>query len=490
MRSYDVFFWGALFFLCGVLLASVGVRWGILALTFMLTVMCLAAARWHGWRFLKRLGWARKGWFLAAALSLFIPVGALYHTWDDRRLRTAEIPFGERVEVTGVVVSDPVQRGMVQEAVVTLEAPFSGNVLLRARPTPALSYGDRVRLAGPLAKPEPGAAAARLAKDRVGGTLSFPEVELLARGKGSPLRAALFKLKHAVIGTFREIFSPKEAALMGGLTLGERADFSADFREAMQKSGTTHLVALSGYNITVIVWAVAGLLLPLVGRRWSLAATALVIAGFVMMTGAEASVVRAAIMGALVLLAREVGRIYSFRNAIAAAALAMVLVNPKVLAWDLGFQLSFLALLGIVYLRPALVALARVPEDGGVLSWRENLLTTVSAQLAVAPLLITAFGGFSAFAIIANVAVLGLVPLTMGLGFVVAAARFLSYHFALALGWIALVPLRFEIAVIEFFGGIGFTLSPMVSAATSLLYYGCLTGVIIYARCCNRGTEG
>jgi len=90
-------------------------------------------------------------------------------------------------------------------------------------------------------------------------------------------------------------------------------------------------------------------------------------------------VIRAAVMGALVVMAQESGRIFDVRNAIMLAGFLMVLYNPKILVFDIGFQLSFLALLGIVYLKPALQKLSRMKESPGFLSWRDNLLTTEHA---------------------------------------------------------------------------------------------------------------
>jgi len=108
------------------------------------------------------------------------------------------------------------------------------------------------------------------------------------------------------------------------------------------------------------------------------------------MAGAEASVVRAAIMGFLVLLAKEAGRMYSFRNAVTFAAAGMAVFDPTILVFDIGFQLSFVSLLGITHLEPALKRF--FGERGSFLGWRENALTTLSAQLAVAPILIQNFG--------------------------------------------------------------------------------------------------
>jgi len=178
----------------------------------------------------------------------------------------------------------------------------------------------------------------------------------------------------------------EEAAFLSGLTLGGRSDFSKNFKEAMKKSGTTHLVALSGYNITIIAWAMANFFAFFFKRKKVFALTTMAIIGFVIMTGAEASVTRAAVMGMLILLASQVGRIYDVRNALMLAGLVMVLLNPKILTYDLGFQFSFLALMGIVYLKPAIQKFFNISEDTGFLSLKDHFLNTTAAQIADAVL--------------------------------------------------------------------------------------------------------
>ncbi|MFH1161841.1 MAG: ComEC/Rec2 family competence protein [Candidatus Jorgensenbacteria bacterium] len=482
MRSYDVFFFGALFFLLGVLLASMGVKAGTLWIFLALEVGCLAA-----WAFFERIPsrfrWriARKGWLALIALLFLLPVGALYYTWDDRDFRAARFPSGE-VGFSGVVVGDPKGSGTTQEAVVELSTPHAGKVLVKLRSFPRVAYGDTLALTGTVEPPSPASYARYLAKERVGCIVAFPVFSVVASGNGSPVRAFLYEVKHRVIGAFQRALPVEEAAFLGGLTVGERSEFSREFRDAMQRSGTTHLVALSGYNISIVAWVAMGFFITFLRRRWAFAATVLVILGFVLMTGGEASVVRAAIMGVLLLIAREVGRVYSIRNAVLFAALAMVLVNPKVLAFDVGFQLSFLAFLGIAYLRPAIVSLLRFPEEPGFLSWRDNLTATASAQLAVVPLLISSFGGFSVFSLVANVIVLELVPVTMGLGFLMAFLTAAGEYAALAFGWLTWVLLRFEVAVIKFFGVLYIPLAPELNWFLITFYYAALVGFIIYVR--------
>ena len=96
-----------------------------------------------------------------------------------------------------------------------------------------------------------------MAKEGIFGIVSYPKTELIDSGHGSKIKSSLFSLKEKTINVFQKVLPSENAAFLAGITLGERAEFSKEFKEAMSKSGTTHLVALSGYNITILVLAVA-----------------------------------------------------------------------------------------------------------------------------------------------------------------------------------------------------------------------------------------
>ena len=190
---------------------------------------------------------------------------------------------------------------------------------------------------------------------------------------------------------------------------------------------------------------------------------------------------RAAIMGILLILAAQTGRIYSMRNAIICAGLLMVYANPKVLAFDIGFQLSFLALLGMVYLAPAFKTFFRMnasPENH-IFSWKGTALTTLAAQLAVLPLLLQNFGSVSLFSLLANILILEFIPFTMGLGFLVAGVGFLAPWVAQFFAWIALIFLKFETGTILFFGKWNITFTFSFSLFSTILYYACLVWFIL-----------
>lgn len=438
MRIHDIAFYFISFFLVGVFIASFKLSFPIILLfTFLIaTILLFFNLRW------------------LVILSLVIIIGAFYYNWHDaRQIQVLNIPFGEKIIFSGIVADYP-EKGDKQKLIIDLQAPYAGKILANLQPYPSFNYGDLIKFEGVIKKPQPEGYVNYLAKNDIFGVVAFLKTELIAENKGSQFKASLFKIKENIILTFQKSLAPEKSALLSGITIGERAEFSKKLKEAMANSGTTHIVALSGYNITIIAMAVMAFFNWFLRRRGSFYLTILIIIAFVIMAGAEASVVRAAIMGLIILLAKQISRVHSMRNVIAVAALAMVLHNPKVLVFDVGFQLSFVALVGIIYLAPIIQKFFRLKEESGFLAWRENLLNTTSAQIAVLPLIIFYFGNFSIFAFVANILILSAIPVTMFFGFVMAALGFISMPLTIILGWFANLFLSYELFIIYFFSGI------------------------------------
>lgn len=472
MPPYDIFFFGSLFFLAGVGFQSFHLNFWILVITAALAAVFILFGFWK----------KNRRFFWVAGLSIFIIIGALYSASADRNFAEKYVPSGEKFNFQGLVVNNPAPRGSSQNLYVRTK--LSGaevNILVKAPRYPEFRYGDLISVNGAVKKPESEGLSAQagyaqyLAKEGISGVVSYPEINLVAENKGVPFKSYLFNLKNSIVDNFGEILPSEESAFLSGLTLGERSDFSPEFKEALQTSGTTHLVALSGYNVSIVVVAAMALLTAFLKRRAAFVAAFVFLFAFVMMTGAEVSVVRAAIMGALVVIATESGRIFNPRNAITLAGLLMVLVNPKVLVFDAGFELSFLALIGIVYLKPALEDFFDLPaggkKDAGAFSWRKNLLTTGAAQLMVAPVLIQSFGNFSPISLVSNVLILEFIPYTMILGFAVAVLSGISHYLALIGGWFVWPLLKAEMGLIEFFGNFNLSLKLSLSWVFIVIYY-------------------
>jgi competence protein ComEC len=265
-----------------------------------------------------------------------------------------------------------------------------------------------------------------LAKEGIHAVMYFPKYDvplddvasLTVRTRVSVV-AKLAAVRGALMESISRAVPQPESGYLAGLLVGAKGNVNAQLKEAFARTGTSHIVALSGYNITIIATVLMMLLAPL-GMRRSYWLAVIAIALFTVMVGAGASVVRASIMGVLAMTAQRMGRLSDAGIAMAVTAALMCWYNPLVLRWDVGFQLSFLAFMGIVYVQPLLepyaVRIFRFKPLASIVS------TTLSAQVLVLPLLLYVFGTLAVYTLPVNVLVLPLVPIAMALGFATAVA--------------------------------------------------------------------
>jgi len=222
-----------------------------------------------------------------------------------------------------------------------------------------------------------------------------------------------------------------------------------DFR----RTGIIHIVVLSGYNITIVAYAIgrlAAFLPPVVGFGLS----SLAILGFAMMTGLGATIVRASVMAFLVLFANTIGRGMAITSALILAGFLMLVHNPKILLFDPSFQLSFLATVGLIYFAPPIARrLSFVTEKYQV---REVFSATIATQIFVLPLLLYMMGEVSIVALPVNLLILITVPVTMLLGLLVATTGFLSTALSLPFAYAAYFFLSYDLAVVDLFAKIPF----------------------------------
>lgn len=437
--------------------------------------------------------------------------GMLRFSWAEYSRPDLSQFYGRHLELTGVVGEEPVRSEKVQRLKVNvsfvdgarLEPDFF--VLATMRLYPRYALGDELRIRGALEEPENFGGfdyVSYLARQDIFATLLFPDVEKLGEGKGSAFKGLLSKIKHAFEENIDRAIAQPHAALVRGLLLGQRESLPPDLVRDFQTTGTSHIVALSGYNITLVGMTFMELLIwitvPFYTAFW-VAVSGIVL--FVLTVGAAPSVVRAGIMGVLILIAKREGRMYHIKNALAFAGAVMMWVNPMVFRFDAAFQLSFLATLGLVYFSPRIEQLfergedrirrmrgsapkARsvklytdpsFPEEQGS-KIKHILIETLSAQLAVLPLLIYLFGRVSLVSPIANVFVLLAVPYAMATGFVTGVLGFFSDTLGAITGLAAWGLLEYILRVISVFAKI-----PGASVEFDSLVFLPLVGIYAYA---------
>ncbi len=431
LRIGDITFGVAISYLLGVLAAALGWDLRTILIFFIACVFGFLC-------FAKRLFLWKEFLFFAAVVIL----GAFYyHLYSDIIASKTNLVYDHLVSFSAVVTDEPQPSEKVLILTVNAMPPLAGEIKILAPPTGDFSYGDMLKVSGVIVHPDtPG-----------GDPIVFsPTITTVSHHNGLWIREKLIDLKLAILKNFEAILPSDEAALLGGITFGSKVNFSTELKNAMALSSTTHLVAVSGYNITIVILAAEGVFGQFFLRRKTCVFSIILIVFFVLMTGLQSSAIRAAIAGFIALFARETGRIFSIRNAIAVTAAIMVLWSPTMLTRNAGFELSFLSLIGIVYLGPAFKKLFNY-TDAGFLDWKECGITTLSAQLAVMPVLIMTFGQFSATAIFANILILATVPLAMFLGFLLAVFGFISYYLAFFCAKLVGLVLFYELAMIKLF---------------------------------------
>ncbi len=394
------------------------------------------------------LWWPRQRWrwVLAGLLALGLgaaryanaqpPFGApdFVATYNDRSPVTLEGVVDGEVIVTdaGVVLRLRAERLWLPDAEaplavtgwVQLSAPrYAANRLAQTGAADYV-YGDRLRLTGALQTPpifDSFSYRDYLAGQGVYALFAPTAVRFVAAGQGQPAWAALYAFKTHALATLAQLFPEPHAALLAGILLGNESAIPADLAAAFQRTGTSHIIAISGFNIAILAGLVAALTRRLAGQRWSLWLTLGLIALYTLLVGASASVVRAALMGSLALLAQRLGRSAHGLGGLALAAWLMTLWNPLTL-WDVGFQLSAGATLGLVlYADPLEAAFSRLAarwtspsraKRSAALA-AELLLLTLAAQITTLPLLIYHFRQLSLIALLANLLVLPVQPAVM-----------------------------------------------------------------------------
>ena len=338
----------------------------------------------------------------------------------------------------------------------------TGQILARVAPGGDWQYGDGVRLRGHLQTPpasEDFSYQDYLAHQGILAYMPDAEATLLPFTGGSPVLRLVYAFKTYAVGRVYSIFPEPEAALLAGILLGDDNGMPAELQQAYVNTGTAHIIAISGFNIAIIAGLFVLLFSRLLGERKGAVAAVIGITVYTVLVGATASVVRAAIMGGLAIFARQTGRRQDGLNTLAFTGGVMAVINPNVL-WDVGFQLSFAATLGmILYAGPfqdwftGLLA-RRLPSEtarkvaGPVGSY---VLFTLAAQLTTLPIMAYQFGRISLIAVLANPFILPAQPAVEVLSGLALLLSLVYLPLGKVVGWLAWPFAAYTDRAVEFF---------------------------------------
>ena len=370
-------------------------------------------------------------------------------------------------QVEGVVVSDPEAAGEFTrlrlrvdrigldgewtaasgDVLVTLREPVE---LVQVRDRPYFRYGDRLLLEGVLKPPRELADfdyPAYLARRGIGTVMGFPAIQLLDEGEGAAFYRWLYGVRHSLADSISVAIPQPQASVGQALLLGIRDNLPDALVEDFRASGSSHMLAISGLHVGILLALSLSISQWLLGRRrhlYLLAPFALIWM-YTLLSGMSPSAARAAIMGTAYLVALLVGRPRSVLPALGLAAAVMVAISPDVL-WSVSFQLSFVAMVGITTLSAPLSrwiqAVLGFGYDGRpslVSTIADASAMTVAATFATLPLIAFYFGRVSLDGLPTTLLLTPAMPFTLVAQAVAAFVGLFNTSSGQVVGWFAWV---------------------------------------------------
>ncbi len=364
-------------------------------------------------------------------------------------IHRSQIPddwFDKKITVTGIITEDP-DRGL-EKTKITL-GEFGIFATLQNGTT--ISYGDEVTVTGIIKHPENFMTDTDREFDYINylkvrdiyGLMNVSSTEIISRHNKSMFIETLFLIKKYFVTMIKNLFPRNEAGLFAGIVIGEKSLLPKDVLSDFQIAGLTHMIVLSGYNITLVALVIITIFSYLgFGYRGRRVGAMIVIPIFLVMTGLGASSVRAGIMSLILFFLQITTRPTHHLRIILYTVGTMIFINPRVLLHDPGFHLSFLAFIGLVYVVPLMNTWLNKNESESFL--KKIIIETTSVQLFVLPYIIWMSGRVSLLSLLANILTVPIVPLIMAGGFFVTVTGMILY----SLGAIATVPITFGLSYI------------------------------------------
>lgn len=354
-----------------------------------------------------------------------------------------------------------------------------GKILVTTGRYPEYQYGDELKIIGELKTPiefEDFNYKDYLAKDGIYSVMYYPKIISMESKKSIGVTygffAGILGFKDKLRQSIGQNLSPPQSSILGAMILGDKRKISKDWQQKLNIAGIRHITCISGMHIIIL----SGILMWLgvvfgLWRGQAFYFTMILLILFIIMVGAPPSAIRAGIMGGMLLYAQKIGRLRAADRAIVFAATVMLVFNPLLLKSDVGFQLSFLASLGIIYLMPIFQEkLRKIP----IRSLTGILSMTLAAQVFTLPILIYNFGYVSLVAVFSNVLIVPVLPFVLGFGFLFALIGIILPFF----GWFFSLPCWLLLTYITGIAG-WFASFPWASMGLEISWEGLLISYLI-----------
>lgn len=396
--------------------------------------------------------------FISVFVIAFLLGILRFHVADISPPKVFEAYVDQNISVSGVIVEEPDESETDIKLILgtTVEGSEAGIVIFTkpdqsTQTNNTYRYGDEILVSGKLEKPKNFMTdqglefdyVNYLRKDGIFYTMRNPQIKILSSGNGNFIKHILFPVKERFNTALVTSIPAPESTLLRGIILGENYAFSQQLRQSFMDTGTIHVVTIGGYHVTLVaqwIMKILGFLPQFAG----IGAGIISIFLYVIMTGGAQTAIRAGIMATLVLVAQATGREYMAGRALIFAATFMILLNPFVLAYDVSFELSFMATIAIIFLSPRLETYFKWIRW----KWLRDITTITSAMYVfVLPLILYRIGSLSLVALPANILIIPLMPATMIAGFITGFAGLISPILVFIPGTFTYTLLYYHIAV-------------------------------------------
>lgn len=354
-----------------------------------------------------------KSKYLWVILILFI-ILRIYNSF-----RINDYPNGVKIRISSTITSEPILYENSQRIVVK-------NFSLYLPKYPELNYGDKVVIEGEVD----------------GRKLKNPELISFEKNKSTMLN-----FRNNLIEFYRRTLPQNHAALVSGMVIGSKSLLSSDFWELLKASGTAHVVVASGMNVSLLAGFLINFFVSFMNRKKALIIAFILIWIYAFLAGFDAPIIRAAIMGSLTFSAQKLGKISQSQRVLFLTFTLMLLYRPEWII-DYGFILSFAATLSIMLFEASIRRrLSVIPKF-----FREDLSTTLAAQIFVSPIIFFSFGQFNILSPLINALVLWTVPLITILGSIGGVTGLIVYPVGKGILYLAYPLTYWFLRILELFG--------------------------------------
>jgi len=428
MKKSEIFLFCALSFIVGIFFGLAKELDFFYFYVFLVSSLVLLAVIWRK-IYLRILFFGILFLFLGLARSNFsLWLGKRNPQFFTKKRVENLISTNETGFFLGVISGEPEQDYEKQR--IKIKTELFGNVLAYTSIYPRYFYGDKVEFKCKLNKPEPFGNFRydkNLEMESIYAVCYYPQINVIGKNNGNKIYQNILTFKGRLQNIITKNMAEPQASILSAFLLGNKYGINKDIRNLFSQAGISHIIAISGMHIAIL-GVIILFLLNFIGisRKKSFYISSVLIIFYIIMIGAPASAVRASVMAIILLLALQCGRLAKMLNLITLAACIMIFYRPGILFYDMGFQFSFAAVLGIYFLFSPIKRLVRIPINESI---KDLMAITISAQIFTFPLVLYYFGMVSIVSIFANILIVWLVPVIMSLGLLFLAAGSLSFMY-------------------------------------------------------------